>query len=483
MNIILFIIAFLEGFTTLSVEIMSIRNSITIIWSNAIATSIILWIILLALSYGYYRWWLYASKKNKHEIRVKIFINLLIASILYTWVSFPFENSLLTYLLGLDIWYFFPISIGISILFVVPVFLASQTIPLLSELIDDDKKAVVIGKLLFFSTIGSFVGSVMTSLVFFSTIGVEKSIVVNWLILACLAGIIYLTFDSKIRTWWRTGLILLYIACFLWLLSLDYLSLLRAKDTIYQFSSEYNDIVIKESWDIRLFLMNGSHSSWLVTGTKRSYFGYIKKVTDIIDLERPKRILVIWAAGFSLPQDIAKREYVEQVDVCDIDGSLDTIAEQYFLKEELNPKIVFYKQSARFFLNEKIRNKEKYDFIFLDAYNGKISIPSELLTQDFFQNVHKLSSGTIAMNLILDTKLDSLFYKKLTNTLRESLGETYISRVTEDATSYYGNYIALNRDEERFNLMVADEVSWLYTDNRNSLEFDKYTLFYREKMN
>lgn len=229
--------------------------------------------------------------------------------------------------------------------------------------------------------------------------------------------------------------------------------------------------------------MNGSHSSWLVTGTKRSFFGYIKKVTDIIDLERPKKILVIWAAGFSLPQDIAKREYVEQVDVCDIDGSLDTIAEQYFLKEELNPKIVFYKQSARFFLNEKIRNKEKYDFIFLDAYNWKISIPSELLTQDFFQNVQKLSSGTIAMNLILDTKLDSLFYKKLTNTLRESLGETYISRVTEDATSYYGNYIALNREEERFDLMVADEVSWHYTDNRNSLEFDKYTLFYREKMN
>ena len=83
-------------------------------------------------------------------------------------------------------------------LFILPVFLASQTIPLLSELIDDDKKAVIIGKLLFFSTVGSFMGSVVTSLVFFSYIGVEKSIVMNGLILAVLALVMYYQFDKKI---------------------------------------------------------------------------------------------------------------------------------------------------------------------------------------------------------------------------------------------------------------------------------------------
>jgi hypothetical protein len=97
-------------------------------------------------------------------------MNLLIASLFYTFMSFPLENKLLSLLLGYDIGYFIPVFLAISILFIVPVFLASQTIPLLSELIDDDKKAVVLGKLLFFSTIGSFMGSVVTSLVFFSTI-------------------------------------------------------------------------------------------------------------------------------------------------------------------------------------------------------------------------------------------------------------------------------------------------------------------------
>lgn len=74
----------------------------------------------------------------------------------------------------------------------------------------------------------------------------------------------------------------------------------------------------------------------------------------MIDIQKPKKVLVIGAAGFTLPQDIASREYIDTVDVCDIDGSLDTIAEQYFLQEELNPKIVFYKESARYFINQKI---------------------------------------------------------------------------------------------------------------------------------
>jgi len=198
MNLILYIVAFLEGFTTLSVEIMSIRNSVAIVGSNSISTSIILGIILLALSYGYYRGGVFASQNKPEVIKKKIYQNLLIASIFYTFVSFPLENQLLSYLLSLNIGYFLPIFIGVSVLFILPVFLASQTIPLLSELIDDDKKAVIIGKLLFFSTVGSFMGSVVTSLVFFSYIGVEKSIVMNGLILAVLALVIYYQFDKKI---------------------------------------------------------------------------------------------------------------------------------------------------------------------------------------------------------------------------------------------------------------------------------------------
>ena len=425
MNVIFYVVAFLEWFTTLSVEIMSIRNSISIVWSNSISTSIILGIILIALSYGYYRGWVFASQNKPEIIKKKIYTNLLFASLFYTFLSFPLENILLTYLLELNISYFLAIFIGISILFIVPVFLASQTIPLLSELIDDTKKAVTIWKLLFFSTIWSFVWSVMTSLVFFSYIWVQKSIVLNGIILAVLAMVIYSQWDKKLITTKWIFLNFLYILVLTYLLIVDFSKFGVSPYTVYSYSSEYNDISVLDFWKTRLFQMNWSHSSGMDVISKKSNFWYIQKITDIIEQEKPKKILIIWAAWFSLPQDIAKKEYIERVDVCDIDGSLDTIAEKYFLHEKLDPKIVFYKESARYFVNQKIRSKEKYDFIFLDAYNGKISIPSELLTKDFFDSIDQISTSSIAMNIIFDTANDSIFYKKLSNTLINSFGEIF----------------------------------------------------------
>lgn len=483
MHILLYIIAFLEGFTTLSVEIMAIRNSVSIIGSNAIATSVILWVILLALSYGYYRWGIYAAEHKHQKIKEKIYWNLIIASVFYTFVAFPFENFLLNLFLSWDIGYFIPILLVTILLFFLPVFLASQTIPLLSELIDDEQKSVVIGKLLFYSTIGSFTGSVVTSLVFFSTIGVERSIIVNGIILAVLAFAIIAQYEKR---YIKQNILFLhgcYLVILVSLLFVDFGKMLRPY-VAYSQSTEYNDIRIYDHGDTRLFTMNGSHSSGLDITTGKSYFSYIQETTRLIDIVKPKKILVIGAAGFTLPQDIATRDFVEQVDVCDIDGALAQIAEEHFLGEKLHPKIHFYPESARYFLNKKIKEGETYDFILLDAYNGKISIPSELLTKDFFESIRKISSGTIAMNLILDSTRTSHFSQKLANTLNSSLGEISIASANILGSAWvFDNFIAVNRFFPRYKPFRGDPLLWIYTDNLNTLEKDKYDLFYTNQMN
>lgn len=56
--------------------------------------------------------------------------------------------------------------------------------------------------------------------------------------------------------------------------------------------------------------------------------------------------------------------------------------------------------------------------IILDAYNGRISIPSELLTEEFFQSVTRLSSSTILMNVIMDTTRTSDFSQNLARTIK-----------------------------------------------------------------
>ena len=229
--------------------------------------------------------------------------------------------------------------------------------------------------------------------------------------------------------------------------------------------------------------MNGSNSSGLDVVTGKSSFEYIKQMTTLIDLERPKNILIIWAAGFTLPQDIASRDFVEQLDVVDIDGTLDTLAQKHFLKEELHPKITFIPKSARHVIRGSILSAKKYDFIVLDAYNGKISIPSELLTKEFFESIEKVSSWTIAMNLIMDSARVSDFSRALSATLVASLGDVFITPMYKWSSGYYDNFIAINRNIPMYEKLLAYPDFPVYTDNRNTLELDKYTLFYKNNMN
>ena len=82
MAFLIYIISFLEWFTTLSIEIIAIRNFTPIVWTNSISTSIILWVILLALSYWYYIWWKNSKNKDISYIKNKIVFNFMIFRVL-----------------------------------------------------------------------------------------------------------------------------------------------------------------------------------------------------------------------------------------------------------------------------------------------------------------------------------------------------------------------------------------------------------------
>lgn len=83
--------------------------------------------------------------------------------------------------------------------------------------------------------------------------------------------------------------------------------------------------------------------------------------------------------------------------------------------------------------------------IFIDAYNGRISIPSELLTKEFFDSVKKISQGNISMNLIIDSTWQSDLARKLSNTLAASLGEVYVQGKDNSSLQGFDNFIVMTR--------------------------------------
>jgi hypothetical protein len=104
-------------------------------------TGVMLGVVLFALSAGYWRGGELSSRWDNQRTRKALTRNLLLAGVIYAAVSFPLEALLLEKVLDAG----FPLSLSIGVaatlLFVLPVYLASQTVPMLAELINSEGKA------------------------------------------------------------------------------------------------------------------------------------------------------------------------------------------------------------------------------------------------------------------------------------------------------------------------------------------------------
>lgn len=97
------IIAFLEGFSTLAVEVIAIRLAIPVVGSSMTLTGVMLGVVLFALSAGYWRGGELSAQWDRAKIRTALTRNLLVAAVLYGAVAFPLEATLIEELLDAGI--------------------------------------------------------------------------------------------------------------------------------------------------------------------------------------------------------------------------------------------------------------------------------------------------------------------------------------------------------------------------------------------
>lgn len=470
MAFLIYIISFLEGFTTLSIEIIAIRNFTPIIWTNSISTSIILWIILLALSYGYYIWWKNSKSKDETFLINKIIFNLSIASFYYLFFTFAFDYITITTLIEKTWSYFWSILISSFILFFIPVFLASQTIPLLSEILKWDNTWEKMWKLLFFSTIGSFLWSLLTSIFLFSTIWVEKSATLNSIILSSLAFILSIKLIKNLRFLYIFNLILLIFSIFFILSPIN-----LNENIIFKKANSYHNIIIYNNEDNtrKIFTQNSGFSSWIETGTKKSFFKYIIEIKEQIIQEKYENIAIIWAAGFTLPNELSEYKFIKNIDVVDVDSELKYISEKYFLEKKLSEKINFINFPSRYFLNKTIKENKKYDAIVIDIYVGN-SLAPQTLTLEFFNLLTQVSDN-IYINMITDKKLQSDFSINLMSTIKKSFWQVYYRDVNQyEIKNTKTNFVITNKDITWYIEYNWIENTNLYLDDKNTIELDLF---------
>lgn len=213
--------------------------------------------------------------------------------------------------------------------------------------------------------------------------------------------------------------------------------------------------------------MNGWLASGIYTETGKSFFNYVRKIIDTAKETKPQKIAVIGAAWCTIPQELAQLDFVNSIDVIDIDGAVFQIAEKEFLQQPLSQKINPITQSARGWLYDMQKKWVVYDMIIVDVYNG-ISLPDEVVTQEFFAALHNVSK-TIVMNIITDVWFESDFSQSLFASMQQVLPSWYRTDANYSTWKVWeiANFIMTDYVFVWYEKLPTSKTPVIFTDDKN----------------
>lgn len=465
LGMLLYIVILIEGYSVLALELLAIRQLVPFVGSGVETIAIIVAAVLMPLAIGYYHGGKHRSVTHLSEkiipYRKKLLGNLVVATaILIIGFSHLFLELFFSLLATIQITSSIGQTFVYSLLFIVtPVYLLGQTVPLVSNYFSRGKLSEVTGRMLFFSTLGSFLGSIVSTLILMSLIGVHYTVVVTISLLALLIMLL----ARKISSWYNVwaGFIIITI------LILNNDITLRKVGIIE--NNNYSLIQIEDvvgEKDSRILKINRSLSSKFAPEFNK-LFPYIKYIDHVFlqPYEQPKKrsILVIGAGGFTLGLADLYNDYT----FVDIDKSLKEISEKYFLKRTLEKNKHFIAEPGRLFMRQ---NTQKYDVIILDAYSNITTIPADLITEEFFADIKKslAPNGIMVMNAVTEPNFKSKFSRKLHHTMQNIF--PYLNR------QVIGPYHASTYDglaNVIYSFINYPETNAIYTDDLNTYFMDK----------
>ncbi len=466
-TLMLFLVIIIEGYVVLSTELLAIRQTIPYIGSGTDTVSIIIAAVLMPLAFGYQ----YGGKFKPHRVlglyvtvRSKLIINILIsATILLIGMSHHFVRSFFILMpsLGIDD-RLLQLSIYSILFLVIPVYLLGQTVPLVSNFFSKEKLSQITGKILFFSTVGSFLGVILSTLVLMATIGVHHTVSLNFVLLAVL--VIMLSKKKLSKS-------VIYISVIA-LLAMLFNSDGMMKRFHIKKNNQYSTIIAGtlKNGNRGLYINGNNSSRYNDERRKHEYIEFAEHlaITPILNSIPAKDILIIGAGGFTFGHEDKTNNYT----YVDIDKDLLEVSERYILQEPIGENKIFIPKPARAFLNS---TEQKYDVIYLDAYLGGASIPEMLVTKEFFEQVkaHLKDGAILISNMILSPHFNNQFTRNIDNTLRSVFPHVSRHVINEhynlwsESKTLMANVAYIYRHEDNY------DKGHIYTDNKNTVFYDK----------
>ncbi|WP_367111313.1 fused MFS/spermidine synthase [uncultured Psychrobacter sp.] len=402
------VIALLEGFAGLGIEIYAIRISATYIGSSISITGVILAMVLIAIALGYwYGGRLSQAARTPRQALLRAGYVLSLSAISHAIACIVQLPLLAVMTASTDS----PIiaAIGVGLLFGVGLTFGSTSIPLITQFLSlkyENLEGVDAGKnagmMVAITTVGSVLGSTVTPILLLPYIGLMSSLalfIVSLAFSAWLCTKLATQIGSDEPSSQSTHLTNYMLAMSALVMTVAFIMMNRV-DTGYQTATG--------AWFINYINYDGqmaatitdkpgkaTSSCWIYQSQKNCHW-YGEITIEGIEQTNSKNLVFLGGAGMGIPSEVAHHNPNMDVTVIDIDKDLPDIIEAHFLQAPIADNIDFVGDDARGYLN---RNRDaNYDFMLIDAFQGQY-VAGNLYTLEALERFQDTSKYIMA-NLI-----------------------------------------------------------------------------------
>jgi len=448
------LILFIEGLVSLSYQMLYIRQISPIVGSSVDVISWIIGIFLIALAIGYKKGGEFKGNHN-NKIIFNIFLAAVIASadLSYVFVDLYFDNF------GILVGYYSAMIIYCLIIVAPATYLLGQTLPLMTNRRIGESVSEISGNILFLSTIGSFLGAILTTNVFLKYFGVSITLFIVSFLLVSVYFLFPKNKENNFIVIINTIILIVICTTNIFYEKKEFVKTNQyANYKVEQFTFKGREEIAKA------FRSNNSYSSVLLKESAKNIdfktMGYIKEITDFLFSKKSlknQNVLVIGAGGFVLSYGILNNNFT----FVDIDPQIQKIAEDNFLKKEINGK--FISMDGRAYINV---NKIKYDVIVSDAYSSSKSIPENLTSIQYFAKLKESlkDNGWAVINVIQSNDFHDEYSRNIKSTIEQIF--PYCVTNVSDSVNEFTNVIYYCNNRK--------ELKTIYSDNLNNSNSDYY---------
>lgn len=269
-----------------------------------------------------------------------------------------------------------------------------------SQTLKDTHVGAAAGVISMLGSLGSFVGTFLSGFVLLSHFGVRSIFIGCGLLLLALAALAFVIARGAGK---KTASVVAVGLLTAWAGSQSREQ--PEKDVIFSQESFYHRVEVSEMGTSpnkqRLLKLDSTAEGAMNPDTGELVMDYQHywRLPLLKDQPQLQSALFIGAGAFGMPEALSREFPNAHVDVAEIDPQVIEVGHRFFKLNE-HPKVQSHAGDARHFLRS--RPDTRWDLIFGDAYAGVRSIPSHLVTQEFFQLVSDrlTPEGLFVMNAI-----------------------------------------------------------------------------------